>query len=132
MLRTLRGSLAIPDWPAFIKSCDLCYSQASLNTTGDVATYIPALAKQDPNKFGVSVCTIDGQRYNQGDCKQMFGLQSCMKPINYAIALETRGFDKIFQHIGIEPSGHSFNEMVLDRRRVEANTGTAGKSKCIF
>ena len=115
----MRGNLAIPDWPAFIKSCDLCFAQASLDLSGSVATYIPVLAKQDPNKFGVSVCTIDGQRYNQGDCTELFGVQSCMKPINYAIALETRGFDKVFTHMGIEPSGHAFNEMVLDRRRVE-------------
>ena len=121
----MRGNLAIPDWPAFIKSCDLCFAQAALDLSGSVATYIPVLAKQDPNKFGVSVCTIDGQRYNQGDCTELFGVQSCMKPINYAIALETRGFDKVFTHMGIEPSGHAFNEMVLDRRRVEDGTGTA-------
>ena len=42
-----------------------------------------------------------------------------------AIALETRGYDKVFEHIGIEPSGQAFNEMVLDRRRVESNSGTA-------
>ena len=50
-------------------------------------------------------------------------MQSCMKPLNYAIALETRGYDKVFEHIGIEPSGHSFNEMVLDHRRVADGTG---------
>jgi glutaminase len=83
------------------------------------------LAKADPNKFGVAVCSVDGQRWSRGDTKQEFGVQSCMKPLNYAIALETRGYDKVFQHIGIEPSGMAFNEMALDRRRVEDETGTA-------
>ena len=76
--------------------------------------------------FCCLVCTIDGQRYDQGNTSAMFGVQSCMKPLNYAIALETRGFDKVFEHIGIEPSGGTFNEMVLDRRRVEVEgSGTA-------
>ena len=54
-----------------------------------------------------------------------------MKPLNYAIALETRGYDKVFEHIGIEPSGHSFNEMVLDHRRVADGTGNKGLSTVV-
>ena len=53
------------------------------------------------------------------------------KPLNYAIALETRGYDKVFEHIGIEPSGHSFNEMVLDHRRVADGTGNKGLSTVV-
>ena len=125
ILRALQGSLAIPDWPAFVSVCNASYYRSLLNVEGEVANYIPALAKADPNMFGVSICTIDGQQYSQGDTKVLFGVQSCMKPINYAIALETRGYDKVFEHIGIEPSGQAFNEMVLDRRRVDSNSGTA-------
>ena len=51
-----------------------------------------------------------------------FGIQSSMKPINYAVALETVSFRKVYQHIGIEPSGRPFNDMILDRRRVEGDS----------
>jgi glutaminase len=104
---------------------------ASVDKSGKIPNYIPILAKVDPEQFGVSICTVDGQRFNQGDTGVYFGVQSCMKPLNYAIALETRGYDKVFEHIGIEPSGHSFNEMVLDHRRVADGTGNKGLSTVV-
>ena len=42
-----------------------------------VANYIPQLSKRDPNKFGISICTIDGQRFSIGDATLPFTLQSC-------------------------------------------------------
>ena len=44
-------------------------------------------------------------------------MQSCSKPITYCIALEENGIDKVHQHVSREPSGRSFNEIVLDTRR---------------
>jgi glutaminase len=36
---------------------------------GNVATYIPELAKVDPEKFGICVATIDGHVYEVGDSR---------------------------------------------------------------
>jgi len=54
LLRGLRGELAVPDWPSFARSCDLCFVAAEKNMSGTVATYIPVLAQVDPQLFGVS------------------------------------------------------------------------------
>lgn len=68
----------------------------------------------NPNFWGVSVCTIDGQRFSVGDVNVPFTLQSCSKPLTYAIALHLLGADVVHKYVGQEPSGRNFNELVLD------------------
>ena len=62
-----------------IENCELLYFLVKLTNPGwlQVADYIPQLSKQDPNHFGISLCTIDGQRYSLGDSTVPFTLQSC-------------------------------------------------------
>lgn len=72
------------------------------------------MAKVNPDFWGVSLCTIDGQRFSIGDVNEPFTLQSCSKPLTYAIALEELGQETVHQYVGQEPSGRNFNELVLD------------------
>lgn len=85
-----------------------------MNNSGANADYIPELANANPNNFGVSICTTDGQRLSFGDTKELFSVQSTSKPISYAIALEELGEEKVSQHVGVEPSGVSFNAITLN------------------
>ena len=39
---------------------------------GEVATYIPELAKADPDAFGICVATTDGHVYEVGDSREPF------------------------------------------------------------
>ena len=48
-----------------------------------VASYIPQLERMNPNYWGVSLCTVDGQRFSIGDVKVPYTIQSC----RYAIHL---------------------------------------------
>ena len=48
---------------------------------GQIATYIPELAKADPRWFGIALATADGQVYEVGDTRQLFTIQSISKPI---------------------------------------------------
>ncbi|KAK6632317.1 hypothetical protein RUM44_007358 [Polyplax serrata] len=79
-----------------------------------VASYIPQLVRMSPESWGISVCTIDGQRYSVGDVSTPFTIQSCSKPLTYAIALENLGEEVVHKYVGQEPSGRNFNELVLD------------------
>lgn len=81
---------------------------------GDVATYIPELAKADPELFGISVVTADGQSFDVGDHQQRFSIQSVSKPFLFGLALEDHGRDATLQRVGVEPSGEAFNAIVLD------------------
>lgn len=112
--RALTGGLVIPDFGALKRELDRIYDEASSMTSGVVADYIPQLSRVDPNQFGVSVCTIDGQRYARGDATTEFCVQSCCKPVNYGLALEAHGVDGVHRYVGREPSGHHFNEITLN------------------
>jgi glutaminase len=52
--------------------------------------------------------------YLVGDVTVPFTLQSCSKPLTYAMALETLGPDVVHKYVGTEPSGRNFNELILD------------------
>jgi glutaminase len=81
---------------------------------GEVATYIPELAKADPRWFGISLATVDGHVYEVGDTRRPFTLQSISKPFVYGLVLEDRGKPAVLERIGVEPTGDAFNEISLE------------------
>lgn len=89
--KAFRHQFIVPDFSNFTKDIEDIYWKCKSNTDGKVAAYIPQLARVNPDYWGVSVCTIDGQRFSIGDCSIPFTLQSCSKPLVYAIALEKLG-----------------------------------------
>jgi glutaminase len=82
------------------------------NADGDVARYIPELAKADPALFGISICTVEGERFSAGNAQHAFTLQSCSKPFVYGFALEDKGREAVQSRVGVEPTGDRFNSFV--------------------
>lgn len=80
--------------------------------SGNVASYIPQLAKVNPDLFSISVCTLDGQEFSVGDASVPFCIQSCSKPFTYCLAQMLD--DHVHDHVGHEPSGQRFNAFVLN------------------
>src|SRR6266566_592532 len=83
-------------------------------TEGQVATYIPELAKADPEWFGICLVTTNGAVYETGDSRQAFTIQSISKPFVYGLALEDNGRLPVLQKVGVEPTGDAFNSISLD------------------
>ena len=83
------------------------------HSEGQVATYIPELGKANPEDFGICLITADGRTFEVGDCDKPFTIQSISKPFTFGMALEELGHDKVFQHVGVEPSGDTFNSIEL-------------------
>lgn len=81
---------------------------------GVLANYIPELAKANPDWFGICIVTVDGQIYEVGDYEQLFTIQSISKAFVYGMALEDHGRDYVLTRVGVEPTGDSFNSIVLD------------------
>ena len=83
----------------------------ALPADGNVADYIPALAKVNPRQFGISLATLDGQYYRAGDAEACFSIQSISKVFSLAMVTRHIG-DEIWQSVGREPSGNPFNSLV--------------------
>ena len=78
---------------------------------GEVANYIPALARIDPNNLGLAAISLDGQTAAAGDARASFSIQSISKVFSLALALEKIG-DDLWECVGREPSGSPFNSIV--------------------
>ena len=82
-----------------------------LRGSGRVATYIPALARIDPNKLGIAFADAEGRVHGAGDCDEPFSIQSISKVFTLALALERVGVS-LWDKVGREPSGSAFNSIV--------------------
>ncbi|XP_047463791.1 glutaminase liver isoform, mitochondrial-like [Mugil cephalus] len=114
LTKAFRKKFIIPDFEKFAHQIDRIFDDAQQQEGGQVADYIPQLAKFSPDLWGVSLCTIDGQRHSVGDTKVPFCLQSCVKPLEYAIAVHELDSEQVHQFVGKEPSGLKFNKLSLN------------------
>ncbi|WP_172327634.1 glutaminase A [Mangrovicoccus sp. HB161399] len=93
----------------------LCNELRGLDA-GAVATYIPELGRADPSGFGIALTMTDGTQVAAGDAAQDVTIQSVSKPFMYGAALSALGRDEVMAKVGVEPTGESFNAIVLDER----------------
>jgi len=85
--------------------------------SGRVADYIPALARIDPQHFGLSVMTCDGERADAGDFDTPFSIQSISKVFTLTLVLDAIG-SQLWERVGREPSGSPFNSIVQLEREL--------------
>lgn len=96
-----------------IEACLECVHENVLELRdGEVASYIPELAKVDPELLAVAVCTVDGEVASVGDDRHELTLQSLSKPFVYGRALERLGPEAVRERLGVEPSGDSFDAII--------------------
>jgi glutaminase len=93
---------------------DSVYEKYKNVDDGAVATYIPELAKANPNDFGICLATVDGHVFSAGDWEKEFTMQSMCKPFAFQMALEQHGREETLKRVGVEPSGDAFNSIELD------------------
>ena len=79
---------------------------------GEVATYIPELGTARKDALGLCLALPDGTVYKEGDTNIRFTIQSISKAISLCKALEVRGAEEVFRHVGMEPSGEAFDSIV--------------------
>lgn len=88
-----------------------------LRHVGHQADYIPALAKVNPDRFGMCITSTDGTVTAYGDMEERFSIQSVTKVFSLSMSLSLKG-ERLWSRVGKEPSGAAFNSLIqleLDR-----------------
>jgi len=104
------------------KAVDAAYAKYKGLQEGKNADYIPALAKVDPNLFGIAVVTPDGKVYSAGDVKTEVSIQSISKVFTMMQVIQEQGLESIEKRIGVDATGARFNSIIA----VEAVKTTIG------
>jgi glutaminase len=92
------------------------HAQGLVDQSGEVADYIPELARVDPDYFGVALCHNSGFLAEAGDAEVPFTIQSISKVFTFALLHDLIGRREVFACVGSQPSADPFNSITLDPR----------------
>lgn len=103
---------------------DAAFKQFKGLEEGKNADYIPALAKVDPNLFGIALVTVDGKVFTAGDVETEVSIQSISKVFTMAQVIQEQGLEAIEKRIGVDATGARFNSIIaVEAVRTVAGTG---------
>jgi glutaminase len=118
---TLSARQAAPDPQAAVNAA---FNKYKTLKEGKNADYIPALAKVDPNLFGIALVTADGKVYSAGDLTTQVSIQSISKVFTMAQVIQEQGLDAIEKRIGVDATGARFNSIIaIEGVKMVAGTG---------
>ena len=104
--------------PASVQAAlDAAYAQFKDLKEGANADYIPALAKVDPNIYGIALVTVQGKVYTKGDITSEVSIQSISKVFTMAKVLEQQGTTPILSNVGVNATGQAFNSIVAIEKK---------------
>ena len=106
------------------QAVDAAYAKFRTLKEGKNADYIPALAKVNPDLFGIAVVTPDGKTYTAGDVKTEVSIQSISKVFTMAQVIQEQGEGAIEKRIGVDATGARFNSIIaVEGVRTVSGTG---------
>ena len=98
--------------PDYQQAVNAAYKQFQTLKEGKNADYIPALAKVDPNLFGIALVTVDGKVFTAGDIKTEVSIQSISKVFTMAQVIQEQGVESVEKQIGVDATGARFNSII--------------------
>ncbi|XP_067349807.1 glutaminase liver isoform, mitochondrial [Channa argus] len=98
ILKALQGRFVIPDFSTFTEKSQKLFSRCrQLSSVQDREK-----ESVDGAKWGVSICTVDGQRLSLGDWAGSLVLGEVSWPLVYAVAVDLLGSDLVHRYVGVE------------------------------
>ncbi len=112
-LTTLLPAAAIAQSAAdYQRAVNAAYDRYKTLQEGKNADYIPALAKVDPNLFGIALVTPDGKVFTAGDIQSEVSIQSVSKVFTMARVFQQSGEKALADNVGVDATGQPFNSIV--------------------
>lgn len=91
---------------------DAAFARYKSLKDGSNADYIPALAKVDPNIYGIALVTPNGQVFSAGDVTSEVSIQSISKVFTAALVMEQSNPGALANNMGVDATGQPFNSIV--------------------
>ncbi len=88
---------------------DAAYQQFAAHSEGAVSQVYPALARVQPELFGICLAGVSGNTYSIGAAEHPFTIMSVSKPFVFALVCQMIGPDAVRKKIGVNATGHAFN-----------------------
>lgn len=79
---------------------------------GENARVYPALARVNPDLFGVAIAGVDGAIYAVGDADVPFTIMSISKPFVFALVCQELGAEEVRDALGVNATGLPFNSVM--------------------
>jgi glutaminase len=92
------------------------------NMDGAPSDVYPALARVQPELFGICVAGIEGAVYSAGDTETELTIMSVAKPFVYALVCDRLGREELRQLVGVNATGLPFNSAAAVERSGDGRT----------
>jgi len=123
------GQLPSPEQTAAL--VERAYLRHRAVAGGQNAQIYPALARVDPDLFGLCVVAANGTTYSAGDADHGFPIMSVSKPFVFALVCELLGPDRLRELIGTNATGRAFNSVAAVEASVDGRTNPMVNSGAI-
>jgi glutaminase len=107
------------------------YERYRRNVDGACSDVYPALARVDPDLFGLSVASTTGEVHGVGDAEVEFAIMSVAKPFVFALVCEALGPEEMRTRLGVNATGLAFNSVSAIEQSVDGRTNPMVNSGAI-
>jgi len=98
------------------------YAHFKTNSDGKNSQVYPALARVDPDLFGICVVGTSGSIYAAGETQHEFSIMSVSKPFIFALICQEIGHEGARAKLGANATGFAFNSVAGIERMPDGRT----------
>lgn len=89
---------------------------------GQPSAVYPALARADPDAYGVCLVDVTGRVHSAGDAEAPFTIMSVAKPFVFALACRALGPERVREQVGVDATGRPFNSLAAVEAGLQGRT----------